>query len=513
MPLVSQPIHSSSRNTLNAAAPSWDPFGFRPAPSQERPIEGSAAIGASLSPTSTSAGVPLLGPRRDTMPHLTLTAQPPTNYHYEDSDPLRSPPGVAASSRTSSGGNQSQRPPVGLVAYNLPGDLTPREAHLIFAFAPEFISCEVARPTAEEMSFCAPDSTVVFARFHSIQAATTAQMMLDNRADLFADYPTAMSTARGSQDSTSPPPVYPIRCEVRGPGSQNSSAAGKSRFMFGEDETCSISASRPGSVTSIMPQFGPAMPPQSKAAYGSLSVADRIFSPANPRPIAQGRTLFGDHLNNSISGLHISGMGSVSAPGTGESHVMSRRPSAPALGAPAPGTAGPSVCGVPQRAPTAVRQYSQSSIPTEDPSKVVIPYNPQTQAKAAAVLQNGGRVMPPANPADQNPPCNTLYVGNLPPDTQESELKDLFSRRAGYRRLCFRAKSNGPMCFVEFEDEHYAGRALEELYGFGLSNSIKGGIRLSYSKNPLGVRSNRPRNPTTNGLVNGSSHSSGQVTH
>ncbi len=92
------------------------------------------------------------------------------------------------------------------------------------------------------------------------------------------------------------------------------------------------------------------------------------------------------------------------------------------------------------------------------------------------------------NPADQNPPCNTLYVGNLPLATTEEELKSLFSRQQGYRRLCYRTKSNGPMCFVEFEDVSYAINALKLLQGVVLSSSIKGGIRLSFSKNPLGVR-------------------------
>ncbi|KAK5170351.1 cell cycle RNA binding protein whi3 [Saxophila tyrrhenica] len=99
---------------------------------------------------------------------------------------------------------------------------------------------------------------------------------------------------------------------------------------------------------------------------------------------------------------------------------------------------------------------------------------------------------PPVNPADQNPPCNTLYVGNLPIDTSEDELKAIFSKQRGYKRLCFRTKQNGPMCFVEFEDVSFATKALNELYGHPLSNSIKGGIRLSFSKNPLGVRSGQP---------------------
>ena len=62
------------------------------------------------------------------------------------------------------------------------------------------------------------------------------------------------------------------------------------------------------------------------------------------------------------------------------------------------------------------------------------------------------------NPGDQNPPINTLYVGNLPsspppvgytPNYLEDELRDLFGRHPGYRKLCFRQKNNGPMCFVE----------------------------------------------------------------
>jgi hypothetical protein len=101
---------------------------------------------------------------------------------------------------------------------------------------------------------------------------------------------------------------------------------------------------------------------------------------------------------------------------------------------------------------------------------------------------------PPVNPADQNPPCNTLYVGNLPVDTSEDELKQMFSKQRGYKRLCFRTKQNGPMCFVEFEDVSFATKALSELYGQPLHNSVKGGIRLSFSKNPLGVRSGQSAN-------------------
>ncbi|KAF7549455.1 hypothetical protein G7046_g8347 [Stylonectria norvegica] len=110
---------------------------------------------------------------------------------------------------------------------------------------------------------------------------------------------------------------------------------------------------------------------------------------------------------------------------------------------------------------------------------------------------------PQANPADQNPPCNTLYVGNLPVETSEEELKAMFSKQRGYKRLCLRTKANGPMCFVEFEDVSTATKTLHELYGTPLHNSVKGGIRLSFSKNPLGVRSPERGNVGPSNGLNG----------
>lgn len=122
------------------------------------------------------------------------------------------------------------------------------------------------------------------------------------------------------------------------------------------------------------------------------------------------------------------------------------------------------------------------------PTPVTSPIGPPPPNHAGFMYRQN-RMLPAVNPSDQNPPCNTLYVGNLPVGTSEDELKALFSRQRGYKRLCFRTKQNGPMCFVEFEDVGFATKALTELYGHNLSNSVKGGIRLSFSKNPLGVRS------------------------
>ncbi|CCE66139.1 hypothetical protein TPHA_0O01720 [Tetrapisispora phaffii CBS 4417] len=138
-----------------------------------------------------------------------------------------------------------------------------------------------------------------------------------------------------------------------------------------------------------------------------------------------------------------------------------------------------------------------------------------TGAISQADLSLLAKVPPPANPADQNPPCNTLYVGNLPSDATEQELRQLFSVQQGFRRLSFRNKNNngnghGPICFVEFDDVSFATRALAELYGSQLPSatvSNKGGIRLSFSKNPLGVRGPNNRRNTSTPTLNGSSNS------
>lgn len=94
---------------------------------------------------------------------------------------------------------------------------------------------------------------------------------------------------------------------------------------------------------------------------------------------------------------------------------------------------------------------------------------------------------------DQNPPGNTLFVGNLPGSISnaasaalEESLRQRFQSCAGYRQLSYRVKNNGPMCFVEFDDVQNAARALAEVNGDAMNGAVKnGGLRLSFSKNPL----------------------------
>ncbi|KAH8096616.1 hypothetical protein BXZ70DRAFT_908490 [Cristinia sonorae] len=176
--------------------------------------------------------------------------------------------------------------------------------------------------------------------------------------------------------------------------------------------------------------------------------------------------------------------------------------------------------------PTSVSSASSQSGHEEELSRAVTALNPggssngtggTTSPQLPSPSSNGSSGM--RNPGDHNPPINTLYVGNLPPSpgpgsttllVLEEKLRDLFSKRPGYRKLCFRQKSNGPMCFVEFEDVSYATLALKELHGHTLDGLIKGGgIRLSYSKNPLGVRT--PTNAASNGGLSHQQQQSQQI--
>lgn len=137
---------------------------------------------------------------------------------------------------------------------------------------------------------------------------------------------------------------------------------------------------------------------------------------------------------------------------------------------------------------------SSFSPPFKSPSSNNTNTNPTSPASP---FLDAGNPLPSPNSRsfsiDANPPGNTLFVGNLPgsitsppASTQlEEALRKIFSNKKGFRQMSFRVKSTGPMCFVEFEDVGCAGRALGEANGDSLDGTVKGGLRLSFSKNPL----------------------------
>lgn len=376
--------------------------------------------------------------------------------------------------------------PSAVVIRRLPLNTTEDTLRLMVVWSKEFVDAELlSHEKSEDAGYRA-----AILRFKSHAGALEAKNMLDGKTNVANDaqmmvemyYGNPGTSRRYTGDNTSNP----------GPSSSTSSTASSggptprqsSRFNGTFQSNQRVSPTNNGSYTSNeLPN------PEVSAHYQSL------FSPQSP---------IGNHLNERtrVTGKSLINNDSVDDDETGEllkdpvayaengPSAQGRRPTNPQI--PISRMAGLAL-NTNSAAGTAPLQSFQQSLSSITHSN---PMSPST-------LPNGGPPVnyqlgsqhyqrhnfPPVNPADQNPPCNTLYVGNLPIDTSEDELKAMFSKQRGYKRLCFRTKQNGPMCFVEFEDVSFATKALHELYGHPLHNSIKGGIRLSFSKNPLGVRS------------------------
>ncbi|KXZ54722.1 hypothetical protein GPECTOR_4g790 [Gonium pectorale] len=108
----------------------------------------------------------------------------------------------------------------------------------------------------------------------------------------------------------------------------------------------------------------------------------------------------------------------------------------------------------------------------------------------------------PITNRNDNPPCNTLFVGNLTDTVDEGELTNLFARQPGYMQLKLLRQERNPgymqlkllrqernvSCFVEFADTPSAAAVHSQLQGAILASSGRGPIRIQYSKNPYGKR-------------------------
>lgn len=87
-----------------------------------------------------------------------------------------------------------------------------------------------------------------------------------------------------------------------------------------------------------------------------------------------------------------------------------------------------------------------------------------------------------------NPPCNTLFIGNLGEATSEAELRGLLSGQPGFKQMKVLRQGKSTVCFIEFVDVNAAIAVHNNLQGAILASSDRGGMRLQYSKNPFGKR-------------------------
>mmetsp|Transcript_18014 Transcript_18014/g.32892 ORF Transcript_18014/g.32892 Transcript_18014/m.32892 type:complete len:263 (-) Transcript_18014:1965-2753(-) len=89
-----------------------------------------------------------------------------------------------------------------------------------------------------------------------------------------------------------------------------------------------------------------------------------------------------------------------------------------------------------------------------------------------------------------NPPCSTIFIGNLSDTVNEDELVGLFRSRKGFLNYKI-VRGRSVNAFIEFDDISAAIAAHDSLQGTILRSSDRGGIRIQYSKNPFGKRKDR----------------------
>ncbi|KAI1090072.1 hypothetical protein F5B19DRAFT_484821 [Rostrohypoxylon terebratum] len=381
----------------------------------------------------------------------------------------------------------------------LPADTSEDKLRLMLLFSQELLDIEMVSVEQSED----PGFRSAIVRFKTPNGAHQAKDMLHGKTISSDGVELVVEIVSGSPTTSRRHPIESaVSAPSSGPSSTTSSGAASrqsSRFNGAFQSLENISPPMNGIYSSNeLPN------PESSAHYQSL------FSPQSP---------IGNHLTERtrISGKTLISHDTAEDDETREllkdpvayaenGATQQRRATAPQL--PISRMANLSL-NTTANGPASLPQYSHPSITPLSAHGNTMSPTVMNGASHSMNYQMGGQHyqrhsnFPPVNPADQNPPCNTLYVGNLPIDTSEEELKAMFSKQRGYKRLCFRTKQNGPMCFVEFEDVSFATKALHELYGTPLHNSVKGGIRLSFSKNPLGVRSGQTPGQTGPGSMAG----------
>ncbi|KAM0240108.1 hypothetical protein ACHAP5_008083 [Fusarium lateritium] len=346
-----------------------------------------------------------------------------------------------------------------------------------------------------------PGFCSAFLRFRSMAGAEEAKRMLDGRSNISNDADMIVDIIF---DSSLLERRFPISDSMLCNTSSSTSSAASASSMTGARQASRFNGTFQ-SLESISPQSNNVYPGHELPNPDSSAHYQNLFSPQSP---------IGNHLteHGRISGKTLIANDSVEDDETSDllkdpvayaeinGASNQRRATAPHIPIGRMAALSLNTNNMPSPSPSSsLPQYSN---PMSAQSALMSPLDkPPFGGHSAFNSPFARQIHPPVNPADQNPPCNTLYVGNLPIDTSEEELKTLFSKQRGYKRLCFRTKQNGPMCFVEFEEVAFATRALKTLYGHPLHNSVKGGIRLSFSKNPLGVRSGQaPTHSNTNAM-------------
>ena len=426
-----------------------------------------------------------------TFSYTSTRFQPDMSHHYPYNVPAAAP--VSAMDRRTSIANDRTYGSSTISIRNLPRNTTPEALRSMLLFAKDLRDTEiVAGDFAEDQGFL-----TAIARFSSLTGATEAQAMLDGKPNTVGDANMIVEMLRA------PPEVTRRQSAIERSAPRDTTQSMSPPTMQGAQKSSRFNGTFQSMEKLSPPQISP--PPNGDGSSSEASShLQTIFSPQSPvgntnvhdHSRITGKSVISQDGHDDDTGellkdpvAYMRNDSSTSIPG------LTRRPTNPQM--PLSRFSNLSL-NTNMDSPPPLQGYTspRSGNPGATPMSAMSPNSGSYNMANPQYLRHN---YPPVNPADQNPPCNTLYVGNLPIDTSEDELKAMFSKQRGYKRLCFRTKQNGPMCFVEFEDVSFATKALNELYGVQLHNSVKGGIRLSFSKNPLGVRAGQPggTNPST----------------
>ncbi|KAH7564916.1 hypothetical protein JRO89_XS09G0069500 [Xanthoceras sorbifolium] len=86
----------------------------------------------------------------------------------------------------------------------------------------------------------------------------------------------------------------------------------------------------------------------------------------------------------------------------------------------------------------------------------------------------------PVQNTKDNPPCNTLFIGNLGENINEEELRGLFSAQPGFKQMKILRQERHTVCFIEFEDMNSATNVHHNFQGAVIPSSGSVGMRIQY---------------------------------
>lgn len=137
---------------------------------------------------------------------------------------------------------------------------------------------------------------------------------------------------------------------------------------------------------------------------------------------------------------------------------------------------------------------------TAVPINQILPAQPDAHMVAVGngVIMSQQQPQPQQQQPSQNPPCNTLFIGNLTDSVDEDELRQVFGNQPGFQQLKLAQTKKGISAFIEFENIESAVECHKSKQGIMLKSSERGPIRVQFSKNPFGYRDPRSvRQPLT----------------